>query len=127
MKSRLRGEVLRQASPISRFGSGARKRNRRMSPPVCTSLAMAISERRGFREEDFAWIAELGFDFVRLPLDYRCWIEQGDWTRLRETFMSDTYYPADVAWDGHVLRNVGVRSRGFGSRDSRKPGLKVVS
>ena len=48
-----------------------------------------------------------------------------DWTRLRETYMFDTYYPADVAWDGHVLRNVGVRSRGFGSRDFRKPGLKV--
>ena len=31
MKSCLRGDVLRQASPISRFGSGAGKRNRRMS------------------------------------------------------------------------------------------------
>jgi endoglucanase len=39
---------------------------------------------RPFREEDFAWIAELGFDFVRLPLDYCCWTERGDWTRLRE-------------------------------------------
>jgi endoglucanase len=26
-----------------------------------------------FREEDFALIADLGFDFVRLPLSYRCW------------------------------------------------------
>jgi endoglucanase len=43
-----------------------------------------VANQRPFREEDFAWIAELGFDFVRLPLDYRCWIEQGDWTRLRE-------------------------------------------
>lgn len=37
-----------------------------------------------FREEDFALIAELGFNFVRLPLDYRCWIETGDWTKFRE-------------------------------------------
>lgn len=37
-----------------------------------------------FREEDFAWIAELGFNFVRLPLDYRCWTDPKDWTRLRE-------------------------------------------
>src|SRR5437016_581580 len=29
--------------------------------------------RRAFKEEDFALIAELGFDFVRLPLSYRCW------------------------------------------------------
>ncbi len=48
-----------------------------------------------------------------------------DWTHLRETYMFDTYYPADVAWDGHVVRNIGVRSRGFGSRDFRKPGLKL--
>ena len=37
-----------------------------------------------FRKEDFALIAELGFDFVRLPLDYRCWTDPGDWTRFRD-------------------------------------------
>ncbi|MCS7090285.1 MAG: cellulase family glycosylhydrolase [Verrucomicrobiota bacterium] len=26
-----------------------------------------------FRESDFEWIAEWGFDFVRLPMSYRCW------------------------------------------------------
>lgn len=26
-----------------------------------------------FEEDDFAWIHELGFNFVRLPLDYRLW------------------------------------------------------
>ncbi len=39
---------------------------------------------RRFEERDFAWIAEWGFTFVRLPMDYRCWTEPGDWTRLRE-------------------------------------------
>jgi len=28
-----------------------------------------------FQEEDFQWVAELGFDFVRLPLCYRLWIK----------------------------------------------------
>jgi hypothetical protein len=37
-----------------------------------------------FREEDFRLISELGFNFVRLPMDYRCWIEGGDWRRFRE-------------------------------------------
>jgi endoglucanase len=37
-----------------------------------------------FREHDFAAIAELGFDFVRLPLDYRCWTDPKDWTVLRD-------------------------------------------
>jgi endoglucanase len=31
------------------------------------------NNRKPFKEEDFALIAGLGFDFVRLPLSYRCW------------------------------------------------------
>ena len=33
--------------------------------------------QKPFEERDFADIAELGFDFVRLPLDYRCWTDPG--------------------------------------------------
>ena len=57
--------------------------------------------------------------------DLRIAMHSGDWTRLREHYMADTYYPGDATWDGHVVRNVGIRSRGFGSRDYRKPALKV--
>lgn len=46
-------------------------------------MFMAQNPQR-FHENDFAEIAELGFDFVRLPLDYRCWTEANDWTRFRE-------------------------------------------
>ena len=38
-----------------------------------------------FKEEDFKLISELGFNFVRLPMDYRIWIVNGDWTRFNET------------------------------------------
>jgi hypothetical protein len=31
--------------------------------------------RRPFHEEDFRLIAQLGFNFVRLPMDYRCWLK----------------------------------------------------
>ena len=37
-----------------------------------------------FRELDFAWIAELGFNFVRLPMSYLCWSDPADWLKLRE-------------------------------------------
>src|SRR5690242_2122554 len=37
-----------------------------------------------FREADFADIAELGFDFVRLPMSYLCWTDPSDWLKLRE-------------------------------------------
>jgi len=45
----------------------------------------AVPGRDRFREADFAWIAEWGFNFVRIPLDYRFWIDGGDWTRFDET------------------------------------------
>ena len=38
-----------------------------------------------FKEDDFRWIAEWGFNFVRLPMDYRIWIKDGDWTRFDDT------------------------------------------
>lgn len=38
-----------------------------------------------FKEEDFRLISEWGFNFVRLPMDYRIWIRDGDWTRFNET------------------------------------------
>jgi endoglucanase len=41
-----------------------------------------------FREQDFEWIAELGFNFVRLPLDYRVWID-GDWRKFKESTLKE--------------------------------------
>jgi len=38
-----------------------------------------------FQEDDFKLISELGFNFVRLPMDYRFWIRNGDWARFNET------------------------------------------
>ncbi len=35
-----------------------------------------VDQQKPFQERDFADIAELGFDFVRLPLDYRCWTDR---------------------------------------------------
>lgn len=40
-----------------------------------------------FREADFEWIAELGFDFVRLPMSYRCWADPGDWLKLKKPIL----------------------------------------
>jgi endoglucanase len=37
-----------------------------------------------WREDDFRWIADWGFDFVRLPMCYLLWTEDGDPLRIRE-------------------------------------------
>jgi spore coat protein CotH len=48
-----------------------------------------------------------------------------DWDALRANFTSNDFYPADVTWNGVRVRNVGVRSRGLGSRSGIKPGLEL--
>lgn len=48
-----------------------------------------VGNQKPFREQDFALIAELGFNFVRLPMDYRCWTEPDDWTKFREPVLKE--------------------------------------
>jgi spore coat protein H len=52
-------------------------------------------------------------------------IHTRDWDSLRANFTSNDFYPADVTWNGLRVRNVGIRSRGLGSRSGVKPGLEV--
>ena len=56
---------------------------------------------------------------VRLVLSSR------DWQTLKDNFGEDTYYPADLIWNGMTVRNVGIRSRGHATRNGTKPGLKI--
>jgi spore coat protein H len=48
-----------------------------------------------------------------------------DFQELRDRYREDTYYPADLRWRDQEVRNVGIRSRGLGSRSPVKPGLRV--
>src|SRR4030095_4498983 len=57
--------------------------------------------------------------------DIQLTMKPGDWETLQENYLNDTYYPADMQWREVVIAQVGVRSRGSGSRNKRKPGLKV--
>ena len=50
-------------------------------------LGMYTTGHEGyFPEEDFQLIAELGFDFVRLPLSYRTWTVDGDLDRIEPVY-----------------------------------------
>ena len=48
-----------------------------------------------------------------------------DWAALKANFRENDYYPADMRWQGQTIRNLGIRSRGNGSRNAVKPGLRV--
>lgn len=41
------------------------------------------------QEEDFAWLQEWGFDFVRLPLSYLCSTDPNDWLKLKDGVLKD--------------------------------------
>src|SRR3954467_396181 len=57
--------------------------------------------------------------------DVRLTVNTKDWTSLKVHFLENTYYPADLRWQDQVVRGVGIRSRGTGSRSDVKPGLRV--
>ena len=60
-------------------------------------------------------------DLQRIDL----FVHSTDWAKLRAEFQTNNYYPADLTWNGLTVRNVGIRSRGRGSRSGNKPGLRV--
>jgi spore coat protein CotH len=57
--------------------------------------------------------------------EMRLTMSRRDWQALKDHFEFDTYYAADLRWNGLVLRNVGVRSRGHVTRNGVKPGLRI--
>ena len=52
-------------------------------------------------------------------------INAKDWQTLKDNYLTNDYYPCDFRWNGAVVRNVGIRSRGQASRSATKPSLRV--
>ena len=57
--------------------------------------------------------------------EIRLLVNSTDWQLLKEHYLENTYYPADLRWGVQTVRNVGIRQRGTGSRSPVKPGLFV--
>ena len=57
--------------------------------------------------------------------DLQITMKPGDWETLKANYALDTYYPADFRWRDIKVPTIGVRSRGFGSRNATKPGLRL--
>jgi endoglucanase len=43
----------------------------------------------GFQEDEFQLISDWGFNFARLPMDYRIWSKNGDWNVIDEAIFKD--------------------------------------
>ena len=57
--------------------------------------------------------------------EIRLTLNSKDWAALKQNFKENIYYPTALKWQGVSLSNVGIRSRGLGSRSGTKPGLRV--
>ena len=57
--------------------------------------------------------------------DLQIFMNSRDLQLMREAYLEDTYYQADLEWRGERVRSIAVRSRGGGSRNPVKPGLKL--
>ncbi len=57
--------------------------------------------------------------------EIRLTLNSKDWAALKENYKENIYYAAALTWRGVTIRNVGIRSRGLGSRSPTKPGLRV--
>jgi spore coat protein CotH len=87
------------------------------------ALALVI-QSRGASAQGPDPAADVFFDDQRLHT-IRLMINPRDWEELRANFQLNLYYPTHFRWGDHVVRNVGIRSRGTGSRSGTKPGLRV--
>jgi len=52
-------------------------------------------------------------------------MDPADWQSLQDNFRENQYYAANVSIDGDVIEQIGVRSRGNGSRSGIKPAVKL--
>jgi spore coat protein CotH len=57
--------------------------------------------------------------------EIRLSVNTKDWQVLTENWLDDTKYPADFRWNGQVVHNVAIHSRGGGSRRPNKVSLRV--
>jgi spore coat protein CotH len=86
--------------------------------PAAAALALVLAAAAPARAADPIFSQDVLHEFhiVMDPMD---------WKSLRENFRGNQYYAANISVDGEVLQQVGVRSRGKGSRSGEKPGLLI--
>ena len=67
-----------------------------------------------FVEADFEWISEFGFNFVRLPMSYRCWAEKDDWRKVKEPVLQQVDQAVAYGRKHHIHVNLNFhRAPGY--------------
>lgn len=96
-----------------------------MSRPLTRSFlalaaaALCVGPATGFAQTQTDFFNDDSLQEVRIVMSSR------DWQDLQARADENTYYTADIKWKGLTVRNTGIRSRGSGTRNGLKPGLRV--
>ena len=82
------------------------------------NMFMKGNDDRPFDEEEFKMMADWGFNFVRVPMDYRLWIIDNDWNKINESVLKrvDKAVEYGIKYDIHICLNF-----------HRAPGYTVAS
>jgi spore coat protein CotH len=87
---------------------------------VVTALFIALLAARPARAQSMdEFFDDSVVHEIRLSLNSK------DWAALKQNYKENIYYGAKLTWRGVTVPNVGIRSRGLGSRSPTKPGLRV--
>jgi len=86
-------------------------------------LEMYLAEKRAaFRPDDFQWIADWGFDFVRLPMSYRAWTRPGGLRELDEDWLREIDRAVELGRKHRVHVNLNFhRAPGYCVNPPREP------
>jgi spore coat protein CotH len=82
-------------------------------------LALLLTARPAGAQSADDFFDDSGVHELRLTLNSK------DWSALKQNFKENIYYPTSMKWRNVTVGNVGIRSRGLGSRSGTKPGLRV--
>ena len=94
--------------------------------PIMAGLVMLLDVQRPAGSPVFATTSTTDELFDNSVLhEIRLNINARDLKLLRQGYLSNTHYPADLTWRNQRVRNVAVRSRGASTRDGNKLGLTV--
>jgi len=85
------------AAALPGYAQEPKSKDKDGQPPAQTALPrwrgfnllemFTMRSKGDWAEDDFRWIRDFGFDFVRLPTCYRLWIEDGDDYKVHEPML----------------------------------------
>ena len=96
---------------------------RRNFLPTLATAAAPVVAKAAKAPNAAASPADEFFDITKVQ-DIRLELDPNDWKTLRENFLENTWYRGRIEWNG-VIAEMSLRSRGSGSRNPVKPGLKI--